>query len=184
MKYYCVFSVIAATLLPVTASAADAVFKNSGVSASTAVSEKHDWSGFYAGASVQRPLSGGVHAGYNYQTSGNVVVGAEVDGSLFKSNKKPASVKSLGTARVRVGYAFDRVLPYIDGGVAIGRAKAGSEAHTHLGYAVGAGVEYALTDKVSTRLTYSYTKLKDRTYNAGVVGVRGSTIGAGFSVKF
>jgi len=183
MKYYCIFSVIAATLLPINSSAADAVFQHSEIPAPT-VSEKHDWSGFYAGASVKHPLGAGVHAGYNYQTPGNVVIGAEVDGYLLKNDKKAASLKSLGAARVRVGYAIDRVLPYVDGGVAIGRAKVGSEAHTHVGYTVGGGLEYALTDNVSTRLTYHYIKLKDRTYNAGVARVHGSTFGLGLSVKF
>ena len=35
-----------------------------------------------------------------------------------------SSVEWLGTARLRAGYAFDRLLPYVTGGLAYGGAKA------------------------------------------------------------
>jgi outer membrane immunogenic protein len=78
---------------------------------------------------------GGGYVGYNYQFSGGFVVGAEADinASAAKSdhNAFPAGpfgpgfsgegdLKWFGSARLRVGYAFDRFLPFVTGGVAFG----------------------------------------------------------------
>ncbi|UDL87019.1 porin family protein [Mesorhizobium sp. PAMC28654] len=125
---------------------------------------------------------GGLYVGYNYQFATPLVVG--VEGDVDYSNVKgsfdnpfggfsggSAKLRWQGSARVRVGYAFDRFLPYIAGGVAVGdfRFEGGpglgsgitpaleSWNKTMTGWTIGAGVEYALADKWTARLEYRYT---------------------------
>ncbi len=132
------------------------------------------------------PALGG-QVGFNYQLSGlplvgdHLVVGTEVFGewsgingsSTFSSVLGPAAfgtrIESYGGIIGRVGYAFDRLLVYVDGGVPYGVTKSyysvgpysGSStvARFQLGRqnVVGAGLEYALTDNWSVRLDYLYT---------------------------
>jgi outer membrane immunogenic protein len=118
---------------------------------------------------------GGGQVGYIYQFSNNVVIGLEADaawaniGSSFLWNQGngddinlwSSKLDSFGTVRARLGYAFDRWLPYITGGWAwghnkissycsvidspscdpAGAAMSSSDAQTHSGWAIGAGVE-------------------------------------------
>jgi outer membrane immunogenic protein len=85
----------------------------------------------------------------------------------------------LGTVRARIGYAFDRSWLYVTGGLAYGSVKsstemvltdnlasgravfnwAGHNDQTKLGYAVGGGVEYALSDQWIIRGEYLYYNL-------------------------
>ena len=117
-------------------------------------------------------FTGGGQVGYNHQfTPGSgFVVGAEADmgytdlrrTSRFDfvgANTYRQSGDFLGTVRGRVGYAVDRTLFYGTGGfayagdtyraavsqTAAGPAYFGSRARLDTGYAVGGGVEYALT---------------------------------------
>ena len=109
----------------------------------------YNWTGFYAGvnagygwgssdwsapaASIKPKgfLAGGT-LGYNWQ-SGAIVYGIEgdFDWSDVKASVACAGVLTcetssswLATFRGRVGYAFDRWLPYVTGGGAYGRVKA------------------------------------------------------------
>ena len=71
-----------------------------------------------------------------------------------------------------MGYAFDRVMIYAKGGYAGG--KVGFKARDndalvtyeqnewHNGYALGAGVDYALTDKLSLGVDYTHIDLDRR----------------------
>ena len=77
---------------------------------------------------------GGVFGGYNYQFTNNVVIGAEADimysdmdvsGVLGVFNGSPdpaarygADIDWTASVRGRLGYAFDRFLPYVTAGVA------------------------------------------------------------------
>jgi outer membrane immunogenic protein len=91
------------------------------------------------------------------------------------------SIKSLGTVRGRVGFlANDNLLLYGTGGVAFGRVGmttafiptgilggncvnsscgAGAASSTKAGPAVGAGVEYAWTNRVSVKVEYLFVDL-------------------------
>jgi outer membrane immunogenic protein len=112
-------------------------------------------------------------AGFNYQV-GHVVFGVEsdMDWSNISGNTNCPMTGSicqtqndwLGTARGRVGYAFDRVLPYVTGGAAFGNINAsvpgvGSASATNLGWAAGGGIEYAITPNWSTKLEYLHVDL-------------------------
>ncbi|MDB5570070.1 MAG: hypothetical protein JWN93_1253 [Hyphomicrobiales bacterium] len=125
--------------------------------------------------------------GYNYQM-GQVVVGVEGDLSWanYRSSQAvgaaapytyySARTNWLGTARVRVGYAADRALVYVTGGYAVAPvrssfsnagvagpplvpAASGSVSDLHHGFALGAGIEYALTNSVSVKAEYLYASL-------------------------
>jgi len=82
----------------------------------------------------------------------------------------------LFTVGPRIGYAFCRWLPYITGGLAIGDIdydqainqffrgtrffeEAGSTSETSVGWMVGGGLEYALTDHWKVRAQYQYIDL-------------------------
>ncbi len=70
----------------------------------------------------------------------------------------------LATARGRVGYAFDRWLPYVTGGLAVGNIQAGSPGFTgvdtaNAGWTVGAGVEFAIAGNWTAKAEYLYVDL-------------------------
>jgi outer membrane immunogenic protein len=68
----------------------------------------------------------------------------------------------LGTARLRVGYQFDRLLPYVTGGAAFGNISTGLKPPASFdstftaGWTAGVGIEYALTDTWSAKAEYLY----------------------------
>ena len=127
----------------------------------------------------------GVTMGYNFQT-GTWVWGLE--GDLDVSNIKgtetticgPVGCETknswLGTARARLGYAgWNNWLPYFTGGLAMGDIKGsdggtGSVSATKLGYALGAGVEYAFMTNWSAKLEYIYADLGKTTCPAATCG--------------
>jgi outer membrane immunogenic protein len=148
-----------------------------------------NWSGFYLGVNfgygfgksnwdvpvVSPSPKGalfGVTAGYNLQT-GTWVWGLEgdIDWSGVKDSVAcgagncETSNTWLSTARARIGYAgWNNFMPYLTGGAAFGNVKAtnsavGSASSTRLGYALGAGFEYALWSNWSVKLEYLYADL-------------------------
>jgi outer membrane immunogenic protein len=126
----------------------------------------------------------GATAGYNFQT-GTWVWGLEgdLDWSGMKGSTVtncPASCETkndwLGTARLRLGYArWNNLLPYITGGAAFGNIKAtaggASVTKTNIGYAVGAGLEYAFLGAWSAKVEYLYTDLGKATCDAATCGI-------------
>ena len=132
----------------------------------------YNWTGFYVGinggygwgtSSFSAPFttgsfdtSGGLVGGtlgYNWQ-SGQVVFGLEgdLDWTSIRGSS-PCGASScetrndwLGTVRGRLGYAFDRFMPYVTGGAAFGNIKTsiagfGSSSDTNIGWTLGAGIE-------------------------------------------
>ncbi|WP_187829786.1 outer membrane protein [Labrys sp. KNU-23] len=127
---------------------------------------------------------GGVQAGYNRQ-AGNLVLGLEGDiqgggisdkagriganAGYFLSTK--SQVNWFGTVRPRIGYAFDNILFYATGGLAVGGVKYTQNyvngdflAHprtskTRVGFAVGGGAEYAFSQHWTAKLEYQYIDL-------------------------
>jgi outer membrane immunogenic protein len=152
------------------------------------VEQTFNWTGFYIGVNggggwghAFSPLSGGINTsggvaggtvGYNAQF-GNWVLGFEGDmdwsnvGASTSSAGCPGcSIQNdwLSTARGRVGYSVGRWLPYVTGGLAVGDVKAGvpgfaGATNTQVGWAAGAGVEYALSNQWSAKLEYLHVDL-------------------------
>ena len=132
---------------------------------------------------------GGGQIGYNYQM-GQFVLGLEADlqGADLSSgnNLGLLNVKTdyFGTVRARVGVAFDRFMPYITGGWAYGNVKSSipaigfSSDRSHTGgYAVGAGLEYAVTNNIIAGVEYLYVDLGEK----NILGAN-TKIGTDFSV--
>jgi outer membrane immunogenic protein len=131
--------------------------------------------GFDSFSSNNDGVIGGAHVGYNLQLS-QFVIGLEgsVDGSsINKSFSRfgfvPAtydtSADVQGSIRGRVGYAMDRALIYATGGVAFAGVDNSistpfgfdSASSTRVGWTVGGGLEYAITNNWSVRAEYRYT---------------------------
>jgi len=147
---------------------------------------------------------GGVYGGYNYQFSNNIVIGAEVDvvyadvngwGGISESGVPVASqyyeeLKWSGAARARLGYAVDRFLPYIAGGVAFGEIEGGNEtatnefSDTYTGWTLGVGTEYAFTDNLIGRAEYRYTDFGSENFNDGFVSQELSTNDIRFGIAY
>jgi outer membrane immunogenic protein len=123
-------------------------------------------------------FTGGGQIGYNYQID-KWVLGIEADFSYFglrdsRTDTAPFpflggtftttnSVKTdwLATVRPRLGYAFNRTLLYVTGGLAatedFRESESGSSSKTKAGWTVGGGVEHAFLNNWSAKLEYLYT---------------------------
>jgi high affinity Mn2+ porin len=126
-------------------------------------------------------MIGGVQAGYNFQLRSGMLLGVEADFSFpnyLTSNSVVSSLATMrsavaeqwdyvATARGRVGYAAGPWLAYATGGIAwagerflntpaIGNDE--KKLNTRLGWAAGAGVEYAFAPHWSVRLEYLYSR--------------------------
>ncbi len=157
------------------------------------MSPYYNWSGFYLGinggggwgrssfdgfpATGNFNVSGGLvggTAGANWQM-GQMVFGLEGDADWSGVKGSAAcgvggvltcstSTSWLGTVRGRVGYAFDRLLPYVTGGLAVGDIKASvtgfpGASSTQAGWTVGGGIEYGIAGPWSAKLEYLYVDL-------------------------
>ena len=206
MKKYLLASVAALGLVAAgAASAADLPSRKGPVVAPVYV-PAFTWTGFYVGANAGYGWGnvnangfanvgdldgfvGGGQVGYNYQM-GQFVVGLEADlqaADLSSGNNLGLiNVKTdyFGTVRARVGVAFDRFMPYITGGWAYGNVKtsipgigfSSDRSHTG-GYAVGAGLEYAVTNNIIAGVEYLYVDLGEK----NILGA-GTKVGTDFSV--
>ena len=119
---------------------------------------------------VSGGLVGGT-LGYNYQL-GQTVFGIEgdmdwsgIDGSAACGATTCQTRNNwLGTVRGRLGYSFDRFMPYVTGGLAVGDietniAGIGGGRDTQAGWTVGGGVEAALDGPWTAKLEYLYVDL-------------------------
>lgn len=132
--------------------------------------------------------------GYNWQTFGSVILGIEGDfGWSGISGTTTANCaggcktanERLGTARGRLGYAWDRLMPFITGGAAFGNLKASTGAMSatknEVGWTVGAGFEYAMMNQWTVKLEYLYVDFGTVTCNAACSG--GNPIGVKFNAN-
>jgi outer membrane immunogenic protein len=126
---------------------------------------------------------GGANVGYNYQINqwvlgiegsvdgtslSNTAVVAFPDGTSLTAHTK-ADIQ--GSIRGRLGIAWDRALIYGTGGVAFGGFNTdvsilnpavpffanGNVSNTRVGWTVGGGIQYAITNNWSVRAEYRYT---------------------------
>jgi outer membrane immunogenic protein len=148
-----------------------------------------------SGITSRGPL-GGVQAGFNYQFPIPIVAGIEIDNSwsgmrgqttvngalpaAFGSATFGSKFEDFGTARMRIGYAIGRFLPYFTGGFTYGTVNtyynaatmapfftAGSSTAPRSGLlphagVIGAGVEYAITDNLTVKAEYLYDFINAR----------------------
>ncbi len=182
----------------------------------------YNWTGFYAGlnggygwgrsrwssfGNSSDPSGGMVGGtfGYNWQALGSPwVFGIEGDidwsdmRGTFTNAACPAGCETrnnwLGTVRGRVGYAWDRVMPYITGGLAVGDIEANQagfakQGDTNAGWTVGAGVEAAIVGNWTAKVEYLHVDLgsTDCTTACAVptrVGFHSDLVRAGVNLRF
>jgi len=185
----------------------------------------YNWTGFYVGINggggwgrsdwtnavgstgsfdLSGALVGGT-IGYNWQMN-QFVFGLEGDidwsdirGSTSTGLCAGSSCETrnnwLGTARGRIGYAFDRFLPYFTGGLAVGdikssRAGFGSSSDTNAGWALGGGLEASIAGPWSAKIEYLYVDLGKQTCDVGCTGIstdvnfRANVVRAGVNYRF
>jgi outer membrane immunogenic protein len=132
-----------------------------------------------ANAATPTGFKGGGYLGCNYQTGAFVfgvegdVEGANVKGSTtFTNTGTPADfyetkINSEASIRGRIGYAVDRALLYVTGGVAFAHVNEhdvvgatptvfSDNATTKSGWTVGGGIDYAFTGHWIGRIEYRY----------------------------
>ena len=140
------------------------------------------FNGYGANYFGKSPAGGafGLTAGYNYQ-SGNLVVGIEGDyawSHIANSSNSFTGVTSTGvlqnvdTVRARFGYAADRALFFATAGYAGGNIRGvltsplsvDDQTRYANGFALGLGVEYAITPHITAKAEYLYTSLGSNSY--------------------
>jgi outer membrane immunogenic protein len=163
-----------------------------------------NWSGWHAGlnfgggfSDVEGIVFGG-QLGYNWQVN-QLVFGVETDiqwsdqdrsSILLVSPAAPIALTNneelewFGTTRLRVGYAWDRWLPYFTVGLAYGERRFSGTAasaaagvplgaynvsHTGIGWAIGFGVDYMINPAWSARLEYLHINIDGDTRVLGTV---------------
>jgi outer membrane immunogenic protein len=155
------------------------------------VAPYYNWTGFYIGVNgggawgktKWDPLPGSFNTsgglvggtiGYNWQF-GQWVWGLEGDGDwsdIKGSTTGPGcgigscTTKNdfLSTVRGRLGFAADRWMPYITGGLAIGDIKTSNPLglgvdQTNAGWTAGGGIEFALASNWTAKVEYLYVDL-------------------------
>jgi outer membrane immunogenic protein len=136
--------------------------------------------GFGTLASVHgNGVVGGFQAGYNKQY-GTFVLGLETDFDLTSIENTTAGVSSklpwFGTTRTRLGFLINpALLLYGTGGVAYGRVEesvpGASVKIPGVGWAAGAGLQYALTPQWSIGAEYLHIELDGPSANAGGISI-------------
>ena len=132
------------------------------------------------------------------------VLGAEAELSYSRINGTTelglgntfgTDIKWFGSVNAKAGYAMDRLLVYGIGGVAFAgietsQAPDFSSTSTHVGWTLGAGVDYALTDKFVVGAQYRYYDFGSEHHDGSdeFVGrdqdVKLNTVGINLSYKF
>lgn len=171
-----------------------------------------------------RGVFGGAQVGYNQQV-GSLVLGVEADigassaksrtltESAFSSGSSSGAsststynkVSALGTLRGRIGFAADKALFYVTGGLAFGRVQNSisidnsgdfstdysfSQNKWKYGWAAGAGAEYALNNNWSIKAEAIYFDLGKTKFSfdggkfAGKVKNTGLVARAGVNYRF
>ncbi|MEA2907440.1 MAG: outer rane immunogenic protein [Alphaproteobacteria bacterium] len=145
-------------------------------------------------------VSGGMLGGtlgYNWQ-AGAMVFGLEsdLDWSNLRGSTTCGGVACdvrnswLGTVRGRLGLAWDRVMPYVTGGLAIGDIRTnvagiGSGSSTKTGWTLGAGLEFALSGPWTAKVEYLYADLGRGGGIAGTdAALRTNIVRAGVNYRF
>jgi outer membrane immunogenic protein len=178
----------------------------------------YNWTGFYIGVNgggawgtsswstlpssfnTSGGLAGGT-IGYNWQF-GQFVYGLEGDADWSDIRGNTGVVGCgvfncqtkndfLSTVRGRVGFAADRFMPYVTGGLAIGDIRTSGPGfvgvnQTNAGWTVGGGLEFALPANWTAKVEYLYVDLGNVNNNVGFGNVNFTTnvVRGGLNYRF
>lgn len=143
---------------------------------------------------------GGLYAGYNVQMD-NIVLGVEGDFGIAAVSgsgtlPQPADEYTYdlnwnGHLRARAGFAADQFLVYVAGGLAFANHTLSedtwTDTQTHVGWTLGVGAEYAVTESIAVRAEYLYDDYGSADYlldDPYTVALKGHTVRLGVSVSF
>lgn len=150
-------------------------------------------SGVLTGGGGDGAFVGGGQIGYNWQ-SGSIVYGLETDIQYVDAGGSVAwgpytwwargddDGAYLGTVRARLGYAIDRTLIYITGGLAYGGLNSNpltGNNTSNTGWTIGGGVEYAFTNNWTIKIEGLYVDLSEGRKNRIFVNGPGGVLPAG-----
>ncbi|CCJ06142.1 outer membrane protein [Methylocystis sp. SC2] len=131
----------------------------------------------------------GYQNGYNWVFANGLVAGYESEfnyadvrptntGVYYGGANAGSRLQWFGMERLRFGYAYGRFLPYITGGLAYGKVRPYGQQWGGIfptnqsvwqgGFAIGAGIEYAVLDNWTIKAEYIFTRMKGAT-SANVV---------------
>lgn len=196
--------------------AADMVYHNPEV---PTYDEQTIWEGVYIGAQLgydwarmrldnnfdikadSNGFIGGIYAGYNWEFSNAYLFGVEADinytdlssDSTFGNQTWHTRVQWEGAIRARFGVNYERVLPYIAGGVAFAGVQDDLDTHTNnswsnteirTGFTIGAGVDYSLTNNLLLRAEYRYSDYGKRNIFTNTSETRLSTNSVRFGLAY
>ena len=158
----------------------------------TATGQSVSDSGFTAGGQIGANFQSGqwvfgIEGDADYLSNKGSVSSASDFFAIGASNTHTYTLDFLSTIRGRLGFAWDRALIYGTGGLAMadyqiqrtqniaGLAPAGTSqtvSDFRIGWAAGAGVEYAFTDMITGRVEYLVAGLEstNNTFNFGANG--------------
>lgn len=136
--------------------------------------------------------------------AGHTIAGITKDDKRVESSS--LKEKWSGATRVRVGFAaVDRIMPYVAGGIAytqlqwvdylkaetaggdeIASAKTFDHSKTFIGFTIGGGVDFAMTDNVLLRAEYRYSDYGKKAFakDANKVAYRTNDFRVGVAYKF
>ncbi len=155
-----------------------------------------DWTGFYGGAAIGYGdlnadgaaldgdgAIGGVFAGYR-RSFGNLVGGVELDYDTSDITLGANAGKLDNVVRIKgqLGTTFNRAFVYGTVGAAYAEASVGAASLNDWGYAVGVGMDYALTDNWAVGAEALYHNFND--FDNSGVDLDVTTVKARVSYKF
>ncbi len=127
----------------------------------------------------------GIQGGYRYQFPSNLVLGVQVSAPLWTSDESKtilpgvidnARFKGSILGQGQLGLAMDRWLPFVTAGVGAVRVEgeeviagvsSATVANTHTMVTAGVGVNYAVTDHVTTGVRYNHLWTSHELYACG-----------------
>ncbi|WP_332060440.1 outer membrane protein [Bartonella sp. CB74] len=108
--------------------------------------------------------------------------------------------KWTGATRGRVGFSAGRIMPYVSGGIAYGQfqdtlsvsitgddsfSSTLDDTKTMIGYAIGGGVDFAITDDVIVRAEYRYSDFGKKKFGDEMeIGYKTNDFRVGVAYKF
>lgn len=161
-----------------------------------------NWDGLYVGAFVgglggtfenggtEWDVSGwlaGVNLGANFTVADGIVLGVvgDVAWTNAENDVAPLSVDWTASLRGRLGFDAGSFLPYLTAGLAVAGGEIDGVSETHVGWTVGAGVEFAVADNISVDLLYRYSDYGTADYGAPTeFGLTSHAVTVGLNFKF
>lgn len=134
----------------------------------------------------------GGFAGYNVDLGSSLIVGIEGDLG-YDWNEREDGTETFGSnlqgaIRGRVGYAVDRALVYAAGGWAASQFSYDDTGvsidETMNGWTIGAGVDYAINDRLFARAEYRYNDYGSADIGAVNIDFTQHVVQAGLGLKF